>query len=140
MPGESVYCATKFAVRGFCQSLALELRGTGVTVSCVCPDSADTRQLRTEALHPTSTMAFTSAPMTADAVAGAIVGTLVRPRREVLVPGPRGALVRLLTCWPQVFALIYPLLDRLGGRGRARFLRRVGHRPSTIGPRREVTT
>jgi len=130
MPGESVYCATKFAVRGFCQALALELRGTGVTVSCVCPDSADTRQLRTEARHPASTMAFTSPPMTADTVACAIVRTLVRPRREVLVPGPRGALVRLLTCWPALFALLYPLLDRLGRRGQARYLARLGGFPA----------
>ena len=121
MPGESVYCATKFGVRGFSQALALELRGTGVSVSCICPDSADTGQLRVEARHPASTMAFTSPPMAAEDVASAIVRTLVRPRREVLVPGARGFLVRLLTWSPGFFALLYPLLDRMGRRGQARF-------------------
>lgn len=125
MPGESVYCATKFGVRGFSQALALELRGTGVSVSCVCPDSADTDQLRIEARHATSTMAFTSAPMDADDVAHAIIRTLVRPRREVLVPGARGLLVQLLTWWPGVFALLYPLLDRIGRRGQERFRARI---------------
>jgi short-subunit dehydrogenase len=138
MPGESVYCATKFGVRGFCQALALELRGTGVTVCCVCPDSADTRQLRTEAQHDASTMSFTSPPMDADDVARAIVRTLVRPRREVLVPGPRGALVRLLTWSPGFFALLYPLLDRLGRRGQSRYRERIAAAalapPGTVAP------
>jgi short-subunit dehydrogenase len=125
MPGESIYCATKFGVRGFSQSLALELRGTGVAVSCVCPDSADTRQLRAEARHDASTMAFTSPAMAADDVARAVARTVVRPRREVLVPSPRGLLVRLLTSFPGVFALLYPMLDRLGRHGQARFRARV---------------
>lgn len=35
--GQSAYCASKFAVRGFTESLRHELLGTGVWVSCVHP-------------------------------------------------------------------------------------------------------
>jgi short-subunit dehydrogenase len=121
MPHEAVYAATKFGVRGFCQSLALELRGTGVHVTVVCPDSADTAQLRAEAGHDPSTLAFTSAPLAPDDVARAVVRALDRPRVEVLVPGARGVLIKLLAFSPRLFAALYPLLDRLGRQGQRRF-------------------
>src|SRR5208283_4410686 len=35
--GQSAYCASKFAVRGFTESLAHELKGTNVCVTCVHP-------------------------------------------------------------------------------------------------------
>ena len=35
--GQSAYCASKFAVRGFTESLAHELAGSGVGVTCVHP-------------------------------------------------------------------------------------------------------
>lgn len=36
-PGLSVYCATKFGLRGFALALATELNGRGVGVSVICP-------------------------------------------------------------------------------------------------------
>jgi NADP-dependent 3-hydroxy acid dehydrogenase YdfG len=39
----AVYCATKFGVVGFTESLAEEVRQNGVRVSVVCPGSTDTR-------------------------------------------------------------------------------------------------
>lgn len=41
-PGQAHYCASKFAVRGFTETLAQEMQGTGVTVSCVHPGGVDT--------------------------------------------------------------------------------------------------
>ncbi|MGH9567429.1 MAG: SDR family oxidoreductase, partial [Candidatus Angelobacter sp.] len=42
-PGQSAYCASKFAVRGFSESLREELRGTSVNVTCVHPAGIATR-------------------------------------------------------------------------------------------------
>ena len=36
-PGAATYCATKHAVVGLSEAVHLELRGTGVSVSCVMP-------------------------------------------------------------------------------------------------------
>lgn len=44
-PGIAHYCASKFGVIGFAQSLALELAGTGTTVNCVCPVICDTAMM-----------------------------------------------------------------------------------------------
>jgi short-subunit dehydrogenase len=122
MPGGAGYCATKFAVRGFGLALGLELRGSGVAVSVICPDSTDTAQLRTEALHEGSAMSFTSAPLDPDDVARAIARTIRRPRPETLVPGPRGLLAKLLAFSPRLLRLLYPLLDWIGRKGRQRYL------------------
>ncbi len=121
MPGEAVYSATKFAVRGFCQSLALELRGTPLRVSVVSPDSVDTPQLRAEADREGSVLSFTSEPLDADRVAAAILGTLRRPRTEVMVPRGRGWLARLLGFAPALLALSYPALERRGRKNRERW-------------------
>jgi short-subunit dehydrogenase len=126
LPGSVIYSATKFGVRGFSLALALEVARHGVAVSVVCPDSADTRQLRAEAGHADSALSFTSAPLSADQVAGAIVRTLRHPRREVLVPAPRGLLIRLLVIFPGLFARLVPLLTWLGRRGQRRYRARHG--------------
>jgi len=41
-PGQSTYCASKFAVRGFTESLRHELDGTEIKVSCVHPGGVRT--------------------------------------------------------------------------------------------------
>lgn len=121
LPHESVYSATKFGLRGFCHALALELRGTGVKVTVVSPDSVDTQQLALEAAHAPSTLAFTSAALPADAVARAVARALDRPRLEVLVPSARGVLIKLLAFSPRLLWLLYPLLDRLGRHGQSAY-------------------
>jgi len=131
MPNEAPYCATKFGVRGFARALGLELRGTGVAVSLVCPDSVETDQLRTEARSAGTSMSFTSPPMPPAQVARAILGTLRQPRAEVLVPGARGALVKLITYSPWLFARIYPVLDAMGEKARRAYLRRLDEAPPT---------
>ena len=40
------YCTTKFAVRGFTEALRMELRGTGVSTTCVHPGGIDTNIVR----------------------------------------------------------------------------------------------
>jgi len=44
--GQSVYCASKFAVVGLTESLFEELKGTGVRATAVCPTSVDTKFLK----------------------------------------------------------------------------------------------
>jgi short-subunit dehydrogenase len=40
--GRSIYCASKFGLVGFSQSLAEEVRESGVRVSVICPGSTNT--------------------------------------------------------------------------------------------------
>jgi NADP-dependent 3-hydroxy acid dehydrogenase YdfG len=51
MPSQSAYCAAKFAVRGFTDSLRQELRGTGVRAITVHPGGVDTNIVRNGRMH-----------------------------------------------------------------------------------------
>lgn len=44
-PQMGAYTATKFAVVGFAETLAMELRGSGIAVRCVCPMAVKTPML-----------------------------------------------------------------------------------------------
>jgi short-subunit dehydrogenase len=126
MPNETIYCATKFGVRGFGLALSLELRDTPIDVTVMCPDSVRTPQLRREALENGSSLAFASRLLTVDEVAGAIRDAILQPRTEVLVPAFRGVLIRLLNLFPSGLSAALPLLDRLGRRRRARYVAQLG--------------
>lgn len=121
LAGEAIYSATKFAVRGFCLALGLELRGTGISVSVVCPDSTDTPQLAIEATQHGSPFSFLSAPLDPADVAAAILDTMRRPRLEVAVPSGRGLPAKLLAWSPALLHRLYPLLQRWGGARRDQF-------------------
>ena len=51
IPGQSAYCASKFAVRGFTEALRQELRGTGVRAVCVHPGGIKTNIVRNARYH-----------------------------------------------------------------------------------------
>ena len=48
---QSAYCASKFAVRGFTESLRIELRGTGVRAVAVHPGAVPTNIIRASRYH-----------------------------------------------------------------------------------------
>jgi NAD(P)-dependent dehydrogenase (short-subunit alcohol dehydrogenase family) len=41
----AAYCASKFGIIGFTQSLAQELASAGITVNAICPSAAETERL-----------------------------------------------------------------------------------------------
>jgi NADP-dependent 3-hydroxy acid dehydrogenase YdfG len=51
IPGQSAYCASKFAVRGFTDALRQELRGTGVRAINVHPGGIQTNIARASRFH-----------------------------------------------------------------------------------------
>jgi NAD(P)-dependent dehydrogenase (short-subunit alcohol dehydrogenase family) len=121
LPESAAYSATKFAVRGWGLALAEEVKPFGIEVTVVCPDSTDTPQLLIEAQGGGAPLSFTSKPMTPEKVARAILSAIMRPRRELCIPGRRGWLCKLAGASQLVFRLAYPLLRSSGIRARARF-------------------
>jgi short-subunit dehydrogenase len=53
-PNSGPYCVSKFAVRAFTMTLAQELKGTSVKVSCVYPGGVETNIVRNERFHKVS--------------------------------------------------------------------------------------
>ncbi|MBI5394828.1 MAG: SDR family oxidoreductase [Verrucomicrobia bacterium] len=84
-PMMSVYCASKFAVRGFSQSLRFELAGDGIEVVCFCPGYTATEFFQRAVSLKGVWRPGASTPMTADAVAERIVAAAAHPRPEVIL-------------------------------------------------------
>jgi short-subunit dehydrogenase len=79
-PGAATYCATKHAVVGLSEAVRLELRGSGVDISCVMP--AVVRTHLADGL-PETKMFKSLRP---EDVARAIVAVLRQPKFDVFVP------------------------------------------------------
>jgi short-subunit dehydrogenase len=89
VPGESAYCASKFAVTGFFDSLRMELMGTGVSVTVVHPGYVVTefaeRTLKSNGEpqgHHARKM-YTSKMMTPERCARLILRGAARRKREI---------------------------------------------------------
>jgi short-subunit dehydrogenase len=88
-PGAATYCATKHAVFGLSEAVHLELRGTGVEVSCVMPAI-----VRTELASGLSEARMIKS-VSPEEVAKAIVDALRKPRFDVFVPKSLDAMGRI---------------------------------------------
>ena len=81
-PAFSIYCATKFGLRGFAQSLRAELRRDGVGVSVVLPGFVREAGMFADSGVRLPPGVGTSSP---EEVAAAVIGSIERNRAEVAV-------------------------------------------------------
>jgi len=131
MPFQSLYCATKFGVRGLCLSLNEELRGTGISVSVIAPGPVRTRMLIAEANDRRATMAFSNPPLEPVVVADKIADILLSPTPETILPRHYGIPARLVGLFPRLFSGIRPLLTYFGAR-RIRVFRKLFRSANTL--------
>jgi NAD(P)-dependent dehydrogenase (short-subunit alcohol dehydrogenase family) len=124
MPGQSAYCASKFAVRGFTDSLRQELRGTGVRAVCVHPGGVKTNIVRNARFHShpfgrPATLAeavteFDSIAFTTPEKAARVIHEGVKKGRSRILVGPDAYLFDgLARMMPTRYFDVLALLDRL---------------------------
>jgi NAD(P)-dependent dehydrogenase (short-subunit alcohol dehydrogenase family) len=101
-PGGATYCAVKHGVVGFSEAIRLELRGTGIEVSCVMP-----ALVATELTSGLGDSRFVKRARPEE-VADAIVGALRSPRFDVFVPRSAGVITRMTAALPR------PLREAVG--------------------------
>ncbi|WP_331731031.1 SDR family oxidoreductase (plasmid) [Kitasatospora sp. NBC_00070] len=98
LAGYASYAPSKFAVRGLCESLRMELRPHGIHVAAVYPGDVDTPQLAMEQpFKPPelAALAGTLRPARAATVADAVIRG-IEARRPVIVPGTANRTVAIL--------------------------------------------
>jgi len=108
----SIYIATKFALRGFNLTLALELKKHRIAVSTIFPDTTDTPMLRHEAAHGGSPLTFLNTPQKPENVARAVLRAITRQKLEQYVPYSSGLLSKLLMCAPGAVIRLWPILEK----------------------------
>lgn len=96
--GYSAYCAAKFAVRGFSDSLRAELKPLGVSVSIVFPQNTATPQLEREnnLKSPIMKILDTTKVISAETVARDIIHGIAR-KQYMIFPGMESKLLFWLT-------------------------------------------
>ena len=124
MPYSAVYCATKFALRGFSFSLSEELKGTGVNISLITPGSVKTKMLKYEAKNEYSSISFLSKPINAEKVANAVLKLIHKPKVELIIPRSQGIPSKLLVFSPKLFSGLYKILHRIGISTKKKYLLR----------------
>jgi NADP-dependent 3-hydroxy acid dehydrogenase YdfG len=90
LPSQSAYCATKFAVRGFTESLRAELHGSRVGVTCVLPGGVKTSLLKSarmadEAERRRLIALFEKTALPPEAVAARIVSAVLWNKARILI-------------------------------------------------------
>jgi NADP-dependent 3-hydroxy acid dehydrogenase YdfG len=127
MPYQSAYCASKFAVRGFTDSLRQELRGTGVRAVTVHPGGVKTNIARnaryhahplgSDLSHEEASERFDAIARTTPERAAKIIHRGVQAGKSRILVGPDAyffdALARLApTRYFDLLALLEPLATR----------------------------
>lgn len=84
-PLNAVYCATKAYVLSFSEGIAEELRGTGVTVTALCPGATRTEFHNRSQMKDINLLKF--GVMDAQTVAKIGYRTLMEGRKIVIIPG-----------------------------------------------------
>ena len=121
MPFQALYCASKFALRGFCLSLQEELQSTGVNVSLLSPGSVDGAMLKNEGADWRAARAFAQPLLDADTVAREAIRLMRSPQIELLIPRWSRELAALMNAFPRLFSLVSPVLRKSGMRRLRRY-------------------
>lgn len=83
-PYIGAYCASKFAMVGFTESLRVELLDTGIHVSLICPGATRTEFFDVTERRTPRHSGLVGPIESPERVAGRIVSVVGRPRREVM--------------------------------------------------------
>jgi short-subunit dehydrogenase len=120
-PGQTAYCASKFAVRGFTESLRHELEGTNIFVSCVHPGGVKTNicndsRVGENASDADKKMAVKffdkASPTTAEEAAGIIVNGIKNKEVRILVGADAKRIDKIQRWFPRKY---FSVMDRLTG-------------------------
>lgn len=104
-PGNTVYAASKYAVRGFTLAAAGDLKPHGIAVSLVGPSAVRTAMLEQQRGRKESALTFSGKrALTPEEVAQELIGPVLDKRPlEVFLPRSEGVIGKLATTAPNFF-------------------------------------
>jgi short-subunit dehydrogenase len=120
-PGQAAYCASKFAVRGFTESLRHELEGSNVLVSCVhpggiktniCNDSRIGENASEDAKRKVTRFFDKASPTTADEAAETIFKGVKEKNPRILIGSDAKQIDKIQRLFPKKY---FAVMDKLSG-------------------------
>lgn len=102
-PFDAPYCASKFALSAFTSILRMELAGTGISVSLICPGHTKTEWDGAVVKRRPYIVRTPLRPMAPERVAREIVACTEKPRHEVLIPKILTLLVVMQALFPGLY-------------------------------------
>lgn len=100
--GKSEYCAAKFALRGWTDSLRLELKRTGIDVVAVSPSTTRSEFFHSLIETAKGTRSASVGSQSAERVASKVLSALRKRRRELILSPGGNALVWLGRLFPKL--------------------------------------
>ncbi len=124
--GLSMYCASKFAARGFTLAAAQEFADKGIFVSCICPDGTNTPMFESMASEPSLAMAFSANRIleTKDIVA-AVEKALKNKSLEITLPLSRGIISKLASLNIRIGVLLKNKLLKKGSSNQQAYVKKM---------------
>ncbi len=127
LKGSAVYSAGKFGLRGFLMAFRNEMQPYGVAVSGIYLSAVDTAMLRAEAIEPKGTaLNFLSEPLEPEKVANLTFKLLKSKEGEAYMPYIDSLTSKFLGAFPWLIPFIYPILEKIGEKGRKKYIKKHG--------------
>lgn len=126
--GMSIYAASKFAVRAYSLSAAMELRPKGVYVTALCPGTVQTPMLDNQEDVPAAEMFFSGLRILTLEDIERVILRKILPRKpyEVFIPWFKLKVFQMVGLFPAIGPWVAPLY---GWSGRRRQKQRLAKRP-----------
>ncbi|MCG8425288.1 MAG: SDR family NAD(P)-dependent oxidoreductase [Proteobacteria bacterium] len=102
LKGQTVYSATKHAVRAFHHGVALEHEDDPIDFTLICPGAVETGMLRKQIGQDSNAVAFSDPALSPEQVARAIYSAARTRRAEVVLPRLQGSAARLIGVLPRM--------------------------------------
>ncbi|WP_215453886.1 SDR family oxidoreductase [Streptomyces sp. ATCC 21386] len=126
LPGYATYCASKYGLRAFHHSVAIEERDGPLDFTIIHPPSTRTSMLEQEMADPSSAIAFAEKPYAPERIARAVVDAIAAKPVEVVFPPLGGRVQRIAGVFPGLMRLVLPIAEAKGLRRRERLMPRPG--------------
>ncbi|CAM5658159.1 SDR family NAD(P)-dependent oxidoreductase [Streptomyces griseorubiginosus] len=126
LPGYATYCASKYGLRAFHHSVAIEERDGPLDFTIIHPPSTRTAMLEQEMADPSCAIAFAEKSYAPQQIARAVVDAIATKPIEVVFPALAGRVQRIAGVFPRLMRLILPVDEARGLRHRERLTSQPG--------------
>ncbi|MGI5193303.1 SDR family NAD(P)-dependent oxidoreductase [Streptomyces sp. CA-288835] len=122
LPGYATYCGTKYGLRAFHHSVAIEERDGPLDFTIIHPPSTRTGMLDQEMADPSCAISFAEKSYAPERIAEAVVDAVTTKPVEVVFPPLAGRVQRIAGVFPRLMRRVIPMAEARGKRQREKLL------------------